>query len=246
MLPWQINHLYKIHALHGFLGSPEDWLSLGFLKHENFFAHHLFTDFPIQPFLSWAERFNQSVSAGIIPSNNILMGYSLGGRLGLHALLQNPDNWKAAIFISTHPGLKSFETRRLRIAADEKWAERFEKEAWHSLMQAWNTQPVFTSDSFEFKRQESTHNRQMLSLALDVWSLGNQKDLSAELADLEQPVLWMVGSCDIELMNQARQLRFKHSKSKLCILSGAGHRAPWEQPQNFLLNATQFIQNLEY
>lgn len=227
---------YDIHALHGFLGHPSDWLCL----QERVFAYSLFQDFPIIPFDAWAENFNFSVEE----KSNIFIGYSLGGRLGLHALLQNPAKWKAAIFVSTHPGLNDQAAKRTRLAMDEAWAERFLNEPWDSLLKRWNQQDVF-KHSVEINRSEVDNNRQDLAAALKIWSLGMQEDLTDKIKDLEMPICWMVGEKDHKFVDLAAPLQFKHPKSKLFVVPQAGHRLNFDQPEKFKTIVTQFIQNLE-
>ena len=235
---------HKIHALHGFLGSPEDWYSLGFEEVEDFFTVHLFKDLPIISFDEWARQFNQCVAEGEdCREKPLLMGYSLGGRLGLHALLQQPNNWKAAIFMSTHPGLKSTQERDLRIAADEKWAKRFEDEPWDSLMQDWNAQNIFKNVAPH--RSEGENSRLVFSSALKIWSLGNQQDLSQELAVLNMPILWIVGAEDEKFYKIAQQLEFKHPQSTVYAIPEAGHRVLWEQSEKCKLKISEFIRNLK-
>jgi len=234
---------YHIHALHGFLGHPNDWPTSPLLK--NFHAYDLLNDFPIISFDAWAPKFNESISAkSHSASNNILLGYSLGGRLALHALLQAPDKWKAAIIVSTHPGLTSHEEKHQRIAADELWAKKFEHEPWEEVIKAWNAQDVF-KHSVEFNREESDNDCLMLSKAMKTWSLGKQKNLTDEINSLNVPIYWMVGENDKKFLLQAEKFNFKHPKSKICVVSQAGHRLPFDQPKLFLSNVTNFIQQLE-
>lgn len=236
---------YHLHALHGFLGTPGDWGSFPFVCRLS--TYHLFQDFPITAFPHWAATFNRHVleSGGRNKESgkHILMGYSLGGRLGLHAVLENPALWDAAIFISTHPGLPLDTEKRSRLTADRQWAERFEKESWTSLMQAWNAQEVFKGDSW--KREENDFDRASLAYALQTWSLGAQEDLSEAIQELNIPFLWMVGANDLKFLHQAEALSFKHPKSRLCVIPEASHRLPWQQPETFMSYLTQFMHNLE-
>jgi pimeloyl-ACP methyl ester carboxylesterase len=55
---------------------------------------------PEQGFLKWAQEFNKA-----LPKEPILLGYSMGARLCMHALLESCP--KALILISSHPGLKT-------------------------------------------------------------------------------------------------------------------------------------------
>lgn len=132
----------KMWALPGFLGRENDW---DFLK------------LPLTPvsitakssFLTWAQEFNQQVSG----SDNILIGYSMGARLALHALLDQPKKWQAAILLSCHPGLKEPQDR---LEQDKKWARRFETEPWESLMAEWNAQIVLASYPLKERRNTMT------------------------------------------------------------------------------------------
>lgn len=239
-----MQHQYNIHALHGFLGNPGDWSSIENQLGHSFQTYSLFNDFPILPFADWAEKFNQHVHLQNSLSNNILMGYSLGGRLGLHALLQNPQQWKAAILVSTNTGFNSVEDRFERIGFDEAWATRFENEPWDDLMNAWNAQSIFKSNACTFQRKESENDRNKLAAALRMWSLGLQQDQTDNIASLDMPILWMVGENDAKYLAIAQKLRFKHPKSKLCIVANAGHRLHFEQTEIYKQNVTQFIKNL--
>lgn len=239
-------HLHSIHALHGFLGHSSDWRSSSFLDETTAFHAHNLYNFPLASFDVWAEAFNRKTSENIqAKGNQILMGYSLGGRLGLHALLHSPSHWHAAVFVSTHPGLKSMDDRQQRKKADLIWAERFKTEPWEELMDAWNAQEVFKHSSFTFKRNESDHQRESLSYSLEEWSLGMQDDLSQAIASLQLPVMWVVGECDTKFLNCAKQLTFKHPKSRLHVVANAGHRLPFELPETYSEIVTHFIKNLE-
>lgn len=229
-----------IHALHGFLGSSADWPLFCGCKKEHFTAYDLLTDLPIVPFEEWSLMFNQ----GVKTAHNILLGYSLGGRLGLHALLKKPGKWQGAIFVSTHPGLKSAEEKNKRIVADKLWAEKFQRTPWDVLMREWNAQDVFKHDPFPCNREESDFKRESLSQALITWSLGVQEDLSDAIAALEIPILWMAGENDGKFVKLAQELKFKHQKSQLCVVSNSGHRLPFGQPEKFNSIVNKFIQEL--
>lgn len=239
------NPPYVIHGLHGFLGKAADWEILGITARENFKPFNLFHDLPIVPLEEWAEAYNQYVRDKALNHENILMGYSLGGRLGLHAVLQNPKQWKAAIIVSAHLGLKTEEERKFRIQGDEKWAKKFETQPWEPLMQEWKAQSVFKQNEDSFQRKESDFERNTLSKALTVWSLGRQENLKTKISELPIPILWVVGEEDKKFKDQADDLSFKHPQSQVCVVTQSGHRVPWEQSKKYLLNITQFIQNLE-
>jgi len=230
-----------IYALHGFLGNPSDWETVfqGNRWGHDLCAPDLFKSQSVPSLEACAQEFNQKVAKDSGP--HILIGYSLGGRLAMHALTQQPALWKAAIIISAHPGLDDEEKKKERFMLDEQWAHRFEKEPWEDLMQAWNGREVFQAGGFNFNRLEKDYQRSILADVLRKWSLGGQTNFRAQLAQLEVPVLWMVGADDAIYVQQANKIFLKHPLSKISLVSGAGHRMPWQKREEFLLQITQFL-----
>lgn len=224
-------------ALAGFLGSLQDWDSLDLdvkgIKLDQFSAVN---------FNVWASAFNAFIREGV--ANPILMGYSLGGRLGLHALIQAPSLWKGGIIISAHPGLSSRELKKERLLRDLDWAKRFREESWNTLMEGWEGQEVFNHDAFSFDRLEADCCRHHLSACLDHFSLGRQEDLSHKIKELPMPILWIVGERDRKLREVASALQFKHPLSSLLVVREAGHRVPWVQPEAFRAAVEYFLKSI--
>jgi len=227
-------HLY---ALHGFLGHPSDWTILGDL---NYYPVDLFADAKLS-YQEFAQQFNQSVET----EHNILVGYSLGGRLAMHALLANTRKWNGAIFISAHPGLVDQKQKQQREQLDQEWAQRFLIENWDSLLNAWNDQPAFEGCHFKFERNETLFSRKLLNAALINWSLGKQEDLSPLLAQLDIPILWIAGDNDKTHKKLALKQAFRHPDSRVYLAPNAGHRVPWEATDTFIHEIKLFLSKLE-
>ncbi len=233
-----------IYALHGFLGMPDDWTTLlqaADLPHA-VFAEDVFNAGPIDDMWSWGERFNRKAAAA--PAPRVVMGYSMGGRLAMHALMLQPDMWDAAIIISAHGGLATEAERQQRRLADEQWARRFAEEPWQPLMQAWNGRQVFSGEGFRFARHEADYDRTKLAAALRQWSLGRQDDLLPRLAQIQVPILWLTGADDDNYVQQAKKVVLKHPLSKIAHIPKAGHRLAWQQPQEFISEVTHFLTQL--
>lgn len=222
----------RLYALHGFLGRPQDW---NIVEAEGAIDAVVRCDvLKIAPpsehvgLSQWAAHFNRS-----LPQNKrrILMGYSLGGRLGLHALLDNPALWDGAVLISTHPGLKNMSERTKRLDDDFIWARHFEAEPWETLLTSWNSRGVFAKRPSPFIRQELHYSRDDLADMLRYWSLGHQEDLSTQIAQLPMPILWIVGEEDQAYNRHAASVSLRHPKSQVWVVPGAGHRVPWEWPE---------------
>lgn len=226
-----------IWALPGFLGLSKDW--------ELFSLHGVvgvdLHAFPMHGLTAWAMQFNDWIEKQTEEAA-LLMGYSLGGRLALHALLDRPKLWKGAIIISSHTGLKKDSEREERLKLDEEWAERFRSEEWGSLMQAWNEREVFAGDPVRFDRQEQEYQRELMSSLLIEGSLGKQADLRAEVSQLPMPLLWVTGKEDFRYCQIAREQTFFHPHSRHVEIPGAGHRAPWSQPAIFGGHVQSFLE----
>lgn len=230
----------KIWAIPGFLGLPADW---DFLKTQQIHAIDL-TSFSLKSLKDWAHQFNQFVfKENEEPA--FLMGYSLGGRLALHALIDSSKQWKGAIIISAHPGLKTLSERNERLKKDQKWAQKFLKEDWKVLMNEWNRQKIFDSDPFQFSRFEKDYQRQQVAKMLVNLSLGTQENLKEEIQQLPMPILWMTGKNDFRFSREASELKFNSEKSKWLNVEKAGHRVPWVEPEQFLKQVKDFM-NLDF
>ena len=121
----------------------------------------------------------------------VLVGYSMGGRLALQALIAGAA-FERAVIVSA--GLNLEEGREQRRARDETWARRFESDPWDDLMRDWNAQPVFGGHVVE--RFESAYDRRELARQLRENSPGVLPPLAPRLHEITIPMLWVVGERD--------------------------------------------------
>ncbi len=229
----------QLLALSGFMGLPTDWDLFGFKNLKAFNSGSL----EWNSLSDWSEKFNSKLRS---QRKSILMGYSLGGRLALHALTQDPSNWHAGIIISAHPGLSNHEQRLDRCKVDEYWANRFEIEEWKSLMDDWNARTVFAGGNFHFQREEKDYHRQSLANTLRYRSLGLQSDLRNKVSRLNIPILWIAGDKDETYKSLALSMDLKHSLSRKIIIPDSGHRVPWDQPDAFVEHVQDFLIKLKF
>ena len=230
-------------CLHGFLGRGADWEVLRAAWPADLPALRtpdLFAAAPRDESLAaFGERFAREVAAD--DPAPILLGYSLGGRLALHALLARPTLWRAAVIVSAHLGLPDPGTRNERRAADAAWAERFRVEDWDSLREAWNAREVFGGRAQPLARPEAAFDREALAQGLEGWSVGNQADLRPRLALLTMPIRWIAGAEDDRYVSQGEQAAEHGPSVHLVVAPGAAHRVPWEQPDWFADAVADFV-----
>lgn len=223
----------QIFALHGFLGSPKEWHPFPFITHPIELSNENLN------FQQWSTAFNKSIPES--KEKKFLLGYSLGGRLAMHALLSTQDKWDGAIFISAHPGLETAREREKRKKHDLKWACRFQSDPWKLLMHDWEQNPVFAGKKPANERAEDSYDRKKLFLQLTNWSLGYQSPLLKRLQQLQTPMLVIAGEEDTKFCSIARKFS---SFSQTAIVPNAAHRVPWERPQIFSEIVQAFIEKV--
>lgn len=171
-----------------------------------------------------------------------LLGYSMGGRLALHSLLEENHPWQAAVIISAHPGLEDELERSSRRAADSTWAAKSFAGDWKSFIDQWNAQPLLGGDIREPEAtQRLVSRRREISRSFLDWSLGVQEPLWSRLSEITVPVLWIVGEKDQKFLDLAQKAVPMLPNGYLEIAPGAGHRVPWEAGTWLAEKITRFL-----
>jgi 2-succinyl-6-hydroxy-2,4-cyclohexadiene-1-carboxylate synthase len=214
-------------AVPGFLGLASDWDHLQIEKLQGIDP----LSFPWNSLEEWGAQFNSFLRNQ--KTTNRMLGYSMGGRLGLYALIDDPALWEYAIIVSGHPGFTVESEKQQRWENDKLWAARFLSEDWSSLMHAWNQLPVFKKETFHFKRDEKDFSRKKLADALLFGSQGLQEDLRKKVSLLPMPILYIVGENDERYLKLKNELSFRHPHSKIITIPHAAHRIPWSHPNEF-------------
>jgi 2-succinyl-6-hydroxy-2,4-cyclohexadiene-1-carboxylate synthase len=222
-------------ALHGMVGDPTDW---DFLEpHFPLVARQLWSE--VDPYDDWARRFCRDVRER--DPAPILLGYSMGGRLALHALLEAPDMWRAAVIVSAHTGLADRQSRRIRWLQDDEWARKLRSVSWEVFLKIWNEQAIFAGSVPPGERLTTFKWRKAIIQSFDHWGLSRQEDLLPRLSELPAPVLWMCGAHDPRSLAIGRAAVAALPNGQLEIVPRSGHRVPWEAPDEFVERLKTFI-----
>lgn len=237
----------KLHLLHGAIGCHDDWVAVSeYLqsKHLVTESHNLY-DYLLDDDCSFA-HFTRSFIDDLSKleknqKSQHLLGYSLGGRLALHALLAAPSMWSKAVIVSAHTGIPvtNRKEREARIKSDLEWSEMATDKSipWSKFLSKWNQQSVLQNHS---THPTNTSDRMLLEAARDEiarsftsWSLGLQDDLLEKMSSLTVPILWVVGEDDKKFLRIAVKATEILPNAELRIVKNAGHRVPWEQAEEF-------------
>lgn len=228
----------RVFFLHGFLGQPEDGLSL---------RQHLPKDWEWNAIdyqkverlnsknelLDWGSNFCEAITA--LPQEgfqNILVGYSLGGRLAQQAFNHNSNLFSKMICISSHVGLSSQLERKERYKNDQRWAFRFMREPFQKVITEWNAQPVFIGGSSEPKRREKDFDKSLLADSLLRWSLAKQVFRPEVFLKNQNRIFWVVGSLDEKYKAFASQLVQQSFICESFEVEKSGHRVLFDRPKD--------------
>ena len=189
---------------------------------------------PFQGFDDWTKDFCDRAELAINGEKSILLGYSLGGRLALHACIHRPDLWQGVVVVGADPGLGSSEEKNQQFTRDRNWADRLKKEPLEQLVREWDEQPVFCGIENSAPRNLEELDPIQLSQQFEVFSKGLQQNLVPALSELKTPpVLFLAGEKDKKYQQIGDELAELCPVVKSQWVEDSGHRVPWENPESF-------------
>ena len=168
------------------------------------------------------------------PGRFSLCGYSMGGRLALHVALAEPGRVGRLALIGANPGIEDPVRRAERREADERLADRIEREDdIEQFADAWRGQPLFSGDPAwvaAAAREDYRRNRPAaLAAALRGIGTGVMDPLWGRLAELRVPVLVVVGERDPRYREIGERLAQTVADGRVVVLPG-GHAVHLESP----------------
>jgi len=165
------------------------------------------------------------------------IGYSMGGRLCLHAALAHPSTVRRLVLISTTGGIEEAAERAERRAADDALASHLEAVGVEAFVDEWLAQPLFAglSEEAAHRRARLANTVEGLASSLRLAGTGTQEPLWSRLGTLSMPVLVVAGARDTKFAALAQRLEAAiGSNADLAVVPDAGHTVHLEQPDAFL------------
>ena len=236
----------KLHCVHGNLQTKRVWKpfedrfdSLG--AEVSLVCEDLLEEQALG-FKEWSEGFCKRVERDSQGEKTFLLGYSLGGRLALHACLAQPNLWSGVIVVSADPGSCGPDEKKLQLEKDGEWAERFRSEPMESLLVEWDDLPVFCSIPNSVPRNLEELDSEKTARLFEVFSKGRQGDLLPELIKLQAPpILYLSGEKDEKYCELGEKLASSCPIVRHQVVPQASHRVPWENPDSFVEEILRFM-----
>ena len=171
---------------------------------------------------------------GLHQDRFVLCGYSMGGRIALHAALALPARIERLVLIGASPGIAGATEREARRAEDERLAAHIEKVGTEVFAREWARHPLFASQPrgiAELAHQDRLRSPpDGLAAALRGMGTGAMTPVWEGLADLALPVTLVVGERDDKFRAIAEEMAARLPQARLVVVSGAGHAAHLEDP----------------
>jgi 2-succinyl-6-hydroxy-2,4-cyclohexadiene-1-carboxylate synthase len=165
--------------------------------------------------------------------SGVYIGYSLGGRLCMHAALMYPHLVRGLAVIGASPGIADEGDRAARRAADNKLADHIADLGVDTFLDEWLDQPLFAGltldDAARADRLRNTPEG--LASSLRLGGAGAQGSLWPRLHEMNMPVLTIAGEHDVKFAAIGRQIAASVPEGKSIEIPGAGHAAHLQEPQ---------------
>ena len=163
-----------------------------------------------------------------------LVGYSIGGRLALHAALAMPERIDRLVLVSASAGIDDADERAARRAADEILAESIERGSIDSFIECWGAMALFAQDPAWVRAEVAADERRCDPSTLAAWlrALGHgaMHPMWRRLGEISAPTVILAGERDHAYVAAAERLAGSIVGSRLIVVRGAGHRLALEAP----------------
>jgi 2-succinyl-6-hydroxy-2,4-cyclohexadiene-1-carboxylate synthase len=170
----------------------------------------------------------------LAPSSFTLVGYSMGGRIALHAALALADRIDRLVLVGASPGIADRHERDARRAADEQLAADIQRLSIQEFARRWADTPVLAGQPPEVAaaayadRLKSTPAG--LARALHGLGTGALPSLWDRLGELRMPLVLVVGERDSKFRATAQRIAGAALNAEIVIVPGAGHAVHLEAP----------------
>lgn len=248
-------NLPAVLFLHGFLGNGNSWHEIIETLQQSYFC--ITVDLPGhgQSLSVEESQYKMPECAKLIIkiieklkiNKFSLVGYSMGGRLGLFMALKNPDRLNKVILESSSPGLKTEKERVERQKSDGLLALELEKAPLAEFVEKWYDRPLFIPLKKNKQRFQELLQKRLVNAprglagSLRFIGLGAQPPLWEKLKELKGPALLIVGELDAKFQEMARQMSHESKQFKVKSIRDAGHNVHFEQPAEYAQTLKKFL-----
>lgn len=227
----------RIVFAHGFTQTARSWSTLDRLMRERLPGlETVAVDLPGHgdasppPDVDLWESAERLVSAG---GTATYVGYSMGGRVTLHAALAHPTRTRALVLIGTTAGIDDADERAARRLADERLADHIEAVGLEHFIDEWLANPLFAglTDATAMRDDRLRNTAAGLAASLRATGTGTQEPLWHRLGEITCPVLVLAGERDTKFRALGERMAELLPTASIDVIADAGHSVHLEQPE---------------
>lgn len=221
--------------LHGFMGAPASWSGVvGALEHGGPVHAPLLPGHgrPPRPLpRDFADAVDRLIAG--LPRQFYLVGYSLGGRLGMAIACNYPERCLGLVAVGAHPGMRTRSERTVRVRWEDERARVLQARGLPAFVDAWEAMPLFASQAAlsnevrgAQRRIRESHDAGALSQVLRVLGTGRMPELDLEHSCV--PIVAVTGQRDPHAAAVAQFAKLRGVRH--VTLKGVGHNPLLEAP----------------
>jgi 2-succinyl-6-hydroxy-2,4-cyclohexadiene-1-carboxylate synthase len=176
---------------------------------------------------------------------SVLVGYSLGGRLALRAVLRDPGRYAGLVTVGATAGIDDPALRSSRAEADDRLAAWMEAAPIEDVVAIWERQPLFADQPEALIEEQRpgrlSHDPGSLAMLLRTAGQGVLEPVWHELLMLDLPVLAIAGARDEGYVRAAQRMADVAPRGRAAIVEDAGHAAHLQRPQRVAELIEEFL-----
>jgi 2-succinyl-6-hydroxy-2,4-cyclohexadiene-1-carboxylate synthase len=222
----------------GFMQRGDAWAAVAELVAERYPSACL--DFRTHSFESRLGELREAAAPGAVP-----VGYSMGGRLALHLAVREPERFAVLVTVGASAGFADPAERERRRLADEELAAWMEASSIEDVVARWERLPVFEGQPEELVEAQRggrlSHDPSLLARLLRTAGQGALPGVWERLGALAHPVLALAGERDERYLEAARRMALLAPRGHARPVSGAGHAAHLERPEEVARLLREFL-----
>ena len=231
--------MVPVVLLHGFMGKPTDW-DVVTEAMVNWKAPTL----PFHNGQDYSQTFDCFLShfADLYVKNSrpIVVGYSLGGRIGLHLLRLFPRRIRGLILVGAHPGLVESRLREQRTEMDRLRLQNVHsKKQFTNWLHQWYSNPIWGNLPAEKRypdmvKARCEHDPQRMAKGCLYFSSGRLPSCWGALEKAQLPVSYICGEQDQKYVAVGRKLGLKRPDVKIVSVPNVGHNVVLQSPETII------------
>jgi 2-succinyl-6-hydroxy-2,4-cyclohexadiene-1-carboxylate synthase len=176
------------------------------------------------------------------------VGYSLGGRLALRAVLREPGRYAGLVTVGATAGIDEPPVRSARAEADDRLAAWMEAAPIEDVVAIWERQPLFAdqSEALIESQRPGRLSQDPAGLAMLLRSAGQGvlEPVWHQLVTLDLPVLAIAGARDEGYGAAAQRIADVAPRGRAAIVEEAGHAVQLQRPERVAELIAEFLRTV--